>query len=236
MLIYWNKRKHLHEKRVKLPEDFLGTPTWLPFHCLEHQYGRRDVMWKRSIACIMPWLSFVDACDDIKETNLKIKKVKENSVLFHPSKLLAVQEIAASGNGIGWFLDLKVTQQSDFYFTLSLLTSFSLFLPVFFSLAGHLLGFILVGKAFRILGLDEMKSRWVVEQDFHGHFQVNVTMMVFCLFLQRPWLKSTHSGMVWKISSLCTSLQTKLSLTVKTDDVTSGRKDVDPHGRLGRMG
>ena len=33
MLIYWNKRKHLHEKRVQLPEDFLGTPTWLPFHC-----------------------------------------------------------------------------------------------------------------------------------------------------------------------------------------------------------
>ena len=24
----------------------------------------------------------------------------------------------------------------------------------------------------------------------------------------------------------------KLSLTVKTDDVTKGRKDVDPHGRL----
>ena len=32
----------------------------------------------------------------------------------------------------------------------------------------------------------------------------------------------------------------KLSLTVKTDDVTKGRKDVDPHGRLravqGRIG
>ena len=39
-------------------------------------------------------------------------------------------------------------------------------------------GFILVGKvfkkAFRILGLDERKSGWVVEQDFHGNFQVNV--------------------------------------------------------------
>ena len=30
-------------------------------------------------------------------------------------------------------------------------------------------------KAFRILGLDERKGRWVVEQDFLGHFQVNVT-------------------------------------------------------------
>ena len=33
MLIYWNKRKRLHKKRVQLPQDFLGTPTWPPFHC-----------------------------------------------------------------------------------------------------------------------------------------------------------------------------------------------------------
>ena len=33
MIVYWNKRRHLHEKRVQLPEDFLGTPTWPPFHC-----------------------------------------------------------------------------------------------------------------------------------------------------------------------------------------------------------
>ena len=48
---------------------------------------------------------------------------------------------------------------------------------IFFSLAGHLVGFILVGKvfrkAFRILGLDERKGRCVVEQDFQGNFQVN---------------------------------------------------------------
>ena len=54
-----------------------------------------------------------------------------------------------------------------------------LFLPPFFSLAGHLVGFILVGKGFRkvfrILGLEERKGRWVVEQDVHGNFQVNVT-------------------------------------------------------------
>ena len=34
MQIYWNKRKRLHKKRVQLPEDWLGTPTWPPFHCL----------------------------------------------------------------------------------------------------------------------------------------------------------------------------------------------------------
>ena len=61
---------------------------------------------------------------------------------------------------------------------------FSLFLPHFCSLVGHLVGFVLVGrvfrKAFRILGLGERKGRWAMQQDFHGDFQVNV--MVFCLF------------------------------------------------------
>ena len=66
----------------------------------------------------------------------------------------------------------------DFYFMLSFLPSFFAFLASFFSLSEHLVSFILVGKvfrkAFRILGLDERKSWWVVEQDFHGNFQVNV--------------------------------------------------------------
>ena len=31
--IYWNKRKRLHKKRVQLPQDWFGTPTWSPFHC-----------------------------------------------------------------------------------------------------------------------------------------------------------------------------------------------------------
>ena len=33
MQIYWNKRKRLHKKRVQLPQDWFGTPTWLPLHC-----------------------------------------------------------------------------------------------------------------------------------------------------------------------------------------------------------
>ena len=65
-------------------------------------------------------------------------------------------------------------------FSHSLIPSFFAFLAsIFFSLAGHLVGFILVGivfrKAFMILGLGERKSRWAMEQDFHGDFQVNVT-------------------------------------------------------------
>ena len=52
----------------------------------------------------------------------------------------------------------------DFYFSLSLHPSFCAFLAsFFFSLAGHLVGFVLVGrvfrKAFRILGLGERKGR-----------------------------------------------------------------------------
>ena len=34
MQIYWKKRGRLHKKRVKLPQDLFGTPTWPPFHCL----------------------------------------------------------------------------------------------------------------------------------------------------------------------------------------------------------
>ena len=52
------------------------------------------------------------------------------------------------------------------------------FSRLIFSFTGHLEGFILagkvLGKAFRILGLDERKGRWVVEQDFHGNFWVSV--------------------------------------------------------------
>ena len=35
MQIYWNRRKSLHKKIVQLPQDWFGTPTWLPFHCFE---------------------------------------------------------------------------------------------------------------------------------------------------------------------------------------------------------
>ena len=49
MQIYWNKRKCLHKKRVQLPQDCFGTPTWPPFIVLGHQFCRRDVMWKHAI-------------------------------------------------------------------------------------------------------------------------------------------------------------------------------------------
>ena len=33
MQIYWKNRKCLHKKRVQLPEDWFGTPTWPRFYC-----------------------------------------------------------------------------------------------------------------------------------------------------------------------------------------------------------
>ena len=39
----------LHKKRVQLPQDWFGTPTWPPFHCFGTPICRRDVMWKHSI-------------------------------------------------------------------------------------------------------------------------------------------------------------------------------------------
>ena len=37
MQISWNKRKRLQKRRVQLPEDWFGTPTWSPFHCFGTQ-------------------------------------------------------------------------------------------------------------------------------------------------------------------------------------------------------
>ena len=84
------------------------------------------------------------------------------------------------------FWGLKVTQQS----------LLSLFLPHFFSLAVHSVGFILVAKvfrkAFRILGLDERKCRWVTwnkifmeiyRSMLHGFLPFSpVSLTELCLF------------------------------------------------------
>ena len=69
-----------------------------------------------------------------------------------------------------------------------------------------------------------------MEQDFHGDFQVNVTWFFasFSGVLDRivlilVWFeRSLHSARISGQSRPCPS----------PDDVTSGRRDVDPHGRL----
>ena len=43
-------------KRVQFPHDVFCTQTWLPIHYFVHKYGRRDVIWKRSIGkCAPSW-------------------------------------------------------------------------------------------------------------------------------------------------------------------------------------
>ena len=107
------------------------------------------------------------------------KKLKLTTKLFTGCTLggllIQMQNISLQS----WGMCKKKNFALTFTFCFLSFPLFAIFLPHFFSLAGHLVGFILVGKvfrkAFRILGLDERKGRWVVEQDFHGNFQVNVT-------------------------------------------------------------
>ena len=69
----------------------------------------------------------------------------------------------------------------------------------FVSLAGHLLSFISVGKvlgkAFWIVGLDGRKCRWVVEEDLHRNFRVNLTS--FLPFSQRPAFLIDSCSLFW---------------------------------------
>ena len=139
------------------------------------------------------------------------------------------------------FLGLKVTQQSwlllfafspPFFFRFSCL--------IFFSLAGHLVGFILVGrvfrKAFRILGLGERKGRWAMEQDFHGDFQVNVTWFFASFSDVLHWIVLI---LVWFERSLHSAHVSGQSCPWPLKLMTSQAEE-DPHGRLraaqGRMG
>jgi len=123
-------------------------------------------------------------------------------------KILALKVWACGESKILRFGFKSDTAILTFTYSLSLLLSFSLFLPYFFSFARHLLGFILVGKVFRkvfrIFGLDERKGRWVVEQDFHGNFQVNGTwffaffsgVLVWILLIPVWFERSLHSAQV----------------------------------------
>ena len=77
---------------------------------------------------------------------------------------------------------------------------FLLFLPHFlFFFFFLLVDFTSVGKVFRkgfrILELDEMKGRWVMEQHFHRNVQGNVTWF-FCFFSSVSSLNYAHSSMV----------------------------------------
>ena len=129
-----------------------------------------------------------------------------------------------------------MTQQSWLLlFAFSPSGSFIAFLALFFSFVGHLVGFILVGKvfrnAFRILGFNENKGSLVVEQDFHGNFRVNVTWFFAFFSSVLDWIVLIL--VLFERSLHCAHVSGQsCPWPLKTDDVTSGRRDVDPHGRL----
>ena len=52
--IYWYKRKRLHKKRVQLPQDWFGTPTWPPFYCFGTPIWPP---WRhvKTLYCILPF-------------------------------------------------------------------------------------------------------------------------------------------------------------------------------------
>ena len=111
--------------------------------------------------------------------------------------LIQMQNISLRSSGMRRKQNFEIfTFSSTLFFRFSCL--------IFFSLAGHLVGFILVGrvfrKAFRILGLGESKGRWVMEQDF----QVNVTWFFASFSGVLDWIvlilvwfeRSLHSAQV----------------------------------------
>ena len=55
MQIYWNNRKRLHKKRVQLPQDWFGTPTWLPWRHVKTLYTHFIAMIglraRQTVAC-----------------------------------------------------------------------------------------------------------------------------------------------------------------------------------------
>ena len=91
----------------------------------------------------------------------------------------------------------------------------------------NLVGFVLVGKvfkkAFRILGIDERKSRWVVE------------FKIFMEIFRPKWhgfLPFNFSGVLDSIVPLLVWFERSLHSAQLSDDITSGRRDMDRHGWL----
>ena len=82
-----NKRKRLHNNRVKFPEDLVGAPTWPPFLCLGHQHGGRDV-----IAARAQKIHFCRLCDffsNNRQIGGFVEKTKEISFCcLNPHSLL----------------------------------------------------------------------------------------------------------------------------------------------------
>ena len=121
--------------------------------------------------------------------------------------LLQMQNISLRSSGMGRKQNFEKcfgfksdTAVLTFTFRFLSFPLFWLFLPHFFSLAGHLVGFILVGrvfrKAFRILGLGERKGRGQWNKIFMEIY-MSIYMSIFHVFLSFSPVSLTELCSFW---------------------------------------
>ena len=211
MYIPWEFPLRMHRPKLVMKNDpYQQTPHSLVFQLegLVCKYHKPRQLKKKTakhvtffVACC-PWRfcrkTCFEACWVVFWSLSCYKELKPNTKLFigctvcsqtHNISLWSLSMCRKQNFEIG----LKVTQQCWlFLFAFSSPIFFCFTCLIYFSLAGHLVGFILVGKvfrkAFRIFGLDERKGRWVVEQDFHANFQVNVTWFLAFFYGVLDWI------------------------------------------------
>ena len=139
-----------------------------------------------------------------------LKESKSNSVnLFVPEPPVTARACAENKFSFSGFNKKQQHSGLDYLFSPSLLpSSFAFFCHIIFFFCWAFSVFNLVGKVFgkalRILGSDERKGSWVLEQDFHGNFRAPVSGQCYMVFLpvQSPWLNRAHYILVWFERSL----------------------------------
>ena len=137
-----------------------------------------------------------------------LKESNSNSVnLFVPEPPVTARACAENKFSFSGFNKKNNnTAVSTIYFRLlssPLLSLFFCHIIFFFCWAFSVFNLVgkVFGKALRILGSDERKGSWVLEQDFHGNFRAPVSGQCYMVFL--PFCPvsltescSLHSGVV----------------------------------------
>ena len=139
-----------------------------------------------------------------------LKESKSNSVnLFVPEPPVTARACAENKFSFSGFNKKTTTQRYWlFIFAFSPPLFFLFFCHIIFFFCWAFSVFNLVGKVFgkalRILGSDERKGSWVLEQDFHGNFRAPVSGQCYMVFLpvRSPWLNRAHYILVWFERSL----------------------------------
>ena len=96
MQIYWSKRKRLHKKRVQLPEDWFGTPTWPSFHCF------RTPIWP-------PWRHVITPYMGTCRNHDKYRTMSMHNLMFimfatgAGVRVVEIQAVAFQAKLVLWF-------------------------------------------------------------------------------------------------------------------------------------